>query len=135
MTYGDWLRQQREQRGLSQEKLGELAGVDGTYINKIENRRVKTPYHPLRSRIHAVFGTSDSDPELLPFLSAPDQGRALLDARNSTLTTGEKLDRVLAIATPAQREAVEAMLKGIALLLCNSQGPATIAHDASENNT
>ncbi len=71
-TYGDWLRHQRESTGLSQEALGSLVGVSGTYVNRIENRRISTPFIPMRLRIHDVLGTSDSDPELLPLLSKCD---------------------------------------------------------------
>lgn len=41
MSYGAWLKQQRTKRDLSQEALAELVGVDSTYVNKIENGRVK----------------------------------------------------------------------------------------------
>ena len=51
MSYGAWLKQQRTTHNLSQEALADMVGVDSTYINKIENQRVKRPYHPNHCRI------------------------------------------------------------------------------------
>jgi transcriptional regulator with XRE-family HTH domain len=36
LTFGNTLRQTRQARGVSQERLGELAGVHRTYIGAIE---------------------------------------------------------------------------------------------------
>ena len=46
MTFGERLRQIRKERGLTLRKLADEAGVDFTYLSKIENSRV--PYTPAR---------------------------------------------------------------------------------------
>src|SRR5690349_17477943 len=97
-TYGSWLRHHRTQRGLSQETLGELVGVDGTYINKIEHNVVKRPLAPLRSRIHAVFGTNDADPDLFPLLSRADQRAVVHTSRPQSPSVGERIERLLIVA-------------------------------------
>ena len=61
MTYGEWLRSQRRRRGLSQERLGELAGKHRTHINRIENGGIDLPADDTRAIFHAVLGTSEDD--------------------------------------------------------------------------
>ena len=134
MSYGAWLKQQRTKHDLSQEDLAELVGVDSTYINKIENHRVKRPYPPLRSRIHAVFGTSDSDPDLLPLLSRQDQQAAVMSARRRQPSIGQRIDQLLAIATPAQCRAIELILAGIESLVMEPVTEVTIPDSRSGDN-
>lgn len=43
MTLGARIRELRTAHGLSQRRLGDLAGVDYTYLSKIENDRVDAP--------------------------------------------------------------------------------------------
>ena len=59
--FGDWLREHRKARKLSQEALGEMVGADRTYISKLETGNVGMPDAPLRKRFHDAFGTSESD--------------------------------------------------------------------------
>ena len=135
MSYGAWLKQHRTRLDLSQEALGELVGVSGTYINKIENRKVKMPYPPLRSRIHAVFGTTDSDPDLLPLLTRQDQDRALTVDRHSVRSPGQRLDQLLAVVTPEQRRNIETILSALDRLVLERSDDVTIAHDSQGDNT
>lgn len=43
ITFGEILREKRRSAGVSQRKLAELAGVDFSYISKIENGRIPAP--------------------------------------------------------------------------------------------
>jgi Predicted transcriptional regulators len=115
--YGSWLRQKRTEHLLSQEALGRLVEVDGTYINRIEQGRVKVPYAPLRLRIHAIFGTSESDPDFLPILSPADRRQALRTERSTAQSVGERVDRLLATATPDQQHAIETILRALEALI------------------
>lgn len=42
-AFGDYLRGLRKQAGLSQRELAQRAGIDFTYLSKIENSRVDPP--------------------------------------------------------------------------------------------
>ena len=42
-TFGSTFREKRRQAGISQRRLAELAGVDFSYISKIENDRLPAP--------------------------------------------------------------------------------------------
>jgi transcriptional regulator with XRE-family HTH domain len=53
---GNGLRAKREELGLSQEKLAELAGVDRTYVSILE-RGLKSPTLETLERICAALGT------------------------------------------------------------------------------
>lgn len=61
MTYQGWLKRERERAHLSQEKLGMLAGLGRTYINKIENEKIALPNYETRQKIHDVLGTSEQE--------------------------------------------------------------------------
>ena len=41
--FGDWLRQERERRGLSQSDLARLASIHRSVINKLETGTIPTP--------------------------------------------------------------------------------------------
>jgi transcriptional regulator with XRE-family HTH domain len=42
-TFGDFLREKRRAAGISQRRLAELAGLDFSYISKLENNRLSSP--------------------------------------------------------------------------------------------
>lgn len=42
-SFGELLRQKRREAGISQRKLAELAGLDFSYISKLENNRLAAP--------------------------------------------------------------------------------------------
>ena len=130
LSYGAWLRAKRQAKGLSQDALGQLVEVSGTYINKIENEVVKRPYPPLRSRIHAVFGTSDADPDLLPYLSRADQRMAIQGSADKRQSPGARLDQLYAIATEDQRSAIMSLLSALDVLIVDGHDDVTIP-DAS----
>jgi len=43
MTFGNRVRELRKQKGLSQRELAKEAGIDFTYLSKIENDRTEPP--------------------------------------------------------------------------------------------
>lgn len=61
MTYGEWLRQERKARRLSQESLGHLVGIGRTHVNRIERGGVHLPDESTRGRIHEALHTSEDD--------------------------------------------------------------------------
>ena len=59
-SFGEYLRDLRKRAGLSQRELAEAAGIDFTYLSKIENSRVEPPAEQtLRLLAHRV----DADPD------------------------------------------------------------------------
>ena len=43
MAFGERVRELRKDRGLSQRELADRAGIDFTYLSKIENGRIEPP--------------------------------------------------------------------------------------------
>lgn len=43
MTFGERIKEQRKALGISQRELAESAGIDFTYLSKIENNRMEPP--------------------------------------------------------------------------------------------
>ena len=60
-AFGNWLREHRKARRLSQEALGRVIGADRTYISKLETGAIGMADPPLRQRLHDEFGTSEDD--------------------------------------------------------------------------
>jgi transcriptional regulator with XRE-family HTH domain len=59
VTLGKKLRDLRREKGLTQQELAEKAGVDDTYISKIENDRL--PYSPSAETIRLIAKILDAD--------------------------------------------------------------------------
>jgi transcriptional regulator with XRE-family HTH domain len=59
MTFGEKLRQLRQRRKLTQRKLAEKAGVDFSYISKIENDRME--HTPSVKTIRKFAAALDAD--------------------------------------------------------------------------
>lgn len=55
-TFGDILREKRRAAGMSQRRLAELAGLDFSYISKLENNRVPAPAAETVVRLAALLG-------------------------------------------------------------------------------
>lgn len=69
-TFAHWMKARRREYGLTQAQLAEQSGLGRTYINAIENGRIKLPQHGTRQKIHEVFDSTDDelvDLELLAF--------------------------------------------------------------------
>ncbi len=54
-TFGDLLREKRRAAGLSQRQLAERAGVDFSYISKLENGRLPAPADETVGRICEIL--------------------------------------------------------------------------------
>src|SRR5690606_30474122 len=61
MTFGDWLKEQRAIRRMTQKDLELAADLGPKYVSKLEAGVIKTPRDDVRARIHAALGTSDED--------------------------------------------------------------------------
>ena len=55
-TFGDVLRQKRRDAGLSQRKLAQEAGVDFSYVSKLENGRLPAPAADTVTRFATIIG-------------------------------------------------------------------------------
>ncbi len=55
-TFGELLREMRRASGLSQRQLADRAGVDFTYISKLENGRLPAPADDTVVRLCEVLG-------------------------------------------------------------------------------
>jgi transcriptional regulator with XRE-family HTH domain len=60
--FGEFLRGLRKSAGLSQRELAEQAGIDFTYLSKIENARVEPP---AETTLRALAQALATDPEEL----------------------------------------------------------------------
>ena len=61
LTYGDWLKEARRARGLTQKRVSEVAGMGVSHVSRIENGGIDLPTKATRDRIHEALGTSDDD--------------------------------------------------------------------------
>ncbi|MFJ5884229.1 Scr1 family TA system antitoxin-like transcriptional regulator [Kitasatospora cineracea] len=66
--YGSELRRLREERGLSQERLGELVFCSGTYISQIE-KAARRPQEDLSERFDSVLETGGHLARLYPLVT------------------------------------------------------------------
>lgn len=61
-AFGDWLYNERQQRGWSREDLAEKAGISAQAIYQIETGRVRSPWKQTRERLANALGTAESPP-------------------------------------------------------------------------
>jgi transcriptional regulator with XRE-family HTH domain len=72
MTFADWLKTRRLERGLTQSELEQRAGLSEKYVSAAERGRVKLPEPDTRERIHSALGTTDDDLVAVGLLSKLD---------------------------------------------------------------
>jgi transcriptional regulator with XRE-family HTH domain len=74
-TFGERLRELRKAKGLSQRALGEQAGVNFTYISKIENEKLDFAQFPSEQLIRSMAAVLEADVDELLLLARkiPDQ--------------------------------------------------------------
>jgi transcriptional regulator with XRE-family HTH domain len=56
-TFGELLRERRRQAGITQRQLAERAGVDFSYISKLENDRLGPPSADTVVKLSQILGT------------------------------------------------------------------------------
>jgi transcriptional regulator with XRE-family HTH domain len=107
VTFGKRLRQVRTERGLTLRQLAEEAGVNFTYLSKIENERV--PYTPAAETIRnlARILTVDS----MEFLKLANKLPKELEALNANVHARRFFDRASQVASPADWEALLELLE------------------------
>ena len=105
-AFGEYLRGLRKRAGLSQRDLAQRAGIDFTYLSKIENGRVDPPAEEtMRALAHAVGADAD---ELLARARKMPRDLKQLVAQGSP----EKAMLLRRIAqTPMTPERVQRMLR------------------------
>ena len=74
-TFGERLRDLRKAKGLSQRALGDIVGVNFTYISKIENEKLDFAQFPSEDLIRKLAEALDGDVDELLLLAKkiPDQ--------------------------------------------------------------
>jgi transcriptional regulator with XRE-family HTH domain len=60
-AFGEYLRGLRKRAGLSQRELAQQAGIDFTYLSKIENSRVDPPGESTMRALAAALGADAED--------------------------------------------------------------------------
>lgn len=60
-SYGDWIKEQRTLRKMTQVDLEKAADLSFGQISKYERGTLRLPGEDVRKRIHDVLGTSDDD--------------------------------------------------------------------------
>jgi transcriptional regulator with XRE-family HTH domain len=65
MTFGERLRQLRLERRLNQRELAGRAGIDFTYLSKVENSRMEPPAEETICRLAASLGVEPTELLLL----------------------------------------------------------------------
>jgi transcriptional regulator with XRE-family HTH domain len=112
--FGEYLRALRKNAGLSQRELAEQAGIDFTYLSKIENARVEPP---AEATLRALARALASDPEellararkmppdlkRLVALGSPEKA-LLLRRIAQTPMTEERVQRMLRLLEEAEGE-------------------------------
>jgi len=68
-TFGQRLRDLRKGKGLSQRALGAMAGVNFTYISKIENEKLDFAQFPSEQLIRLMAAALDADVDELLLLA------------------------------------------------------------------
>lgn len=78
LSFGEFIRQARKDRGYSQRDLAKLVGLDFTYLSKLENNRAD--YAPKEDVIRRLAQELDLDPDELVFLAGriPEQSENFL---------------------------------------------------------
>jgi transcriptional regulator with XRE-family HTH domain len=110
--FGEYLRGLRKGAGLSQRELAERAGIDFTYLSKIENARVEPPAEAtLRALARALAADPEEllararkmPPDLKQLVAQGSAEKALLLRRIAqTPMTEERVQRMLRLLDEAE---------------------------------
>lgn len=100
MSVGSVLREQREKRRLKQNKVADLAGLDPSYLCRVETGKIKTPRDKNLRKLRAVLWPEASEakerdlrlvPNSLPLEEFLDKVAALLKLGQVAELRGEEL--------------------------------------------
>jgi transcriptional regulator with XRE-family HTH domain len=61
MTFAQWLKRTRREKGLTQRVLNEKAGLGKNYVTALEGGSIELPTKATRQALHFVLGTSDQE--------------------------------------------------------------------------
>lgn len=96
MSFGRRLRELRRQRGLTLRKLADAAGVNFSYLSKIENDRI--PYTPAPDTIRRLAGAMGVDP--LELLGLANKLPPELESLNASAPARRFFERARQVASP-----------------------------------
>jgi HTH-type transcriptional regulator, competence development regulator len=68
-TFGERLRDLRKAKGLSQRALGQMVGVNFTYLSKVENEKLDFAQYPSEDLIRKMASVLDADENELLLLA------------------------------------------------------------------
>ncbi len=95
-SFGNRLRELRREKGFTLRQLADLAGVDFTYLSKVENDRV--PYTPAADTIRTLARALGVDP--IELLTLANKLPAELEHLNSNVQARKFFARAQEIASP-----------------------------------
>jgi len=107
MNFGERLRQIRKERGLTLRQLGEQAGIDFTYLSKIENDRI--PYTPAVVTIRELARVLKVD--AIEFLTLANKLPRELEPLKANQEARRFFDRAAKVASPDDWEALLDLLE------------------------
>jgi transcriptional regulator with XRE-family HTH domain len=107
VTFGKRLRQARKERGLTLRQLAQEAGVNFTYLSKVENERV--PYTPAAETIRELARILKVDS--LDFLELANKLPKELEPLNASVHARRFFERASQIASPADWDALLKVLE------------------------
>jgi|SRR5579884_2907909 len=102
--FGEWVKQTRIAKGLSEAECARRAGMSAQRWNRME----KTVQHPERATAEKIATTLD-----VPIEEALQAAGYLLSAGmdDARMRFGRRLDRILRILPPEERDRIEKMLE------------------------
>ena len=101
MNFGERLREMRKEKGLTLREVAERAGIDFTYLSKIENERI--PYTPAVETIRQLADALSVDS--IELLTLAGKLPKELEALRGNQTARRFFDRAAKVASPGDWEA------------------------------
>lgn len=101
MTFGERLREIRREKGLTLREVAERAGIDFTYLSKIENGRI--PYTPAVETIRQLADTLKVDS--IELLTLANKLPKELEPLKTNQQARRFFERAAKVASPADWEA------------------------------
>jgi transcriptional regulator with XRE-family HTH domain len=101
MNFGERLREMRKERGLTLREVAERAGIDFTYLSKIENERI--PYTPAVKTIRQLADALKVDS--MELLTLADKLPKELEVLKGNKQARRFFDRATKVASPGDWEA------------------------------